>query len=98
MTSIKATVQRRVTDEEFVTFEGTYDSDADARWAVTAQLDLCRTHMIALNERVRAVHETKSTELEARLASQGDALATLNRQLADATDQLAKTTKRLRSA
>ena len=98
MGSVRATVQRHITDEETVCFEGHYGSEAEARTAVTAQLALCRDHMARYNTEVRLVDEAKSQELTETLAAKGEEIKRLDGEIAAKQAELAKLGKRLRSA
>lgn len=94
---VSLTIQRHITDEETVCFVGRYPSTADAEAAATSQLAVCRSHMIAYNERVRAVDEAKRLELEAAIQTKGDEVKRLNAQIAEAEAKLGKLGKRLAS-
>lgn len=80
---VRAIVQRHITDEETVSFEGVYAGDDEARLAVTNQLALCREHMIQQNERVILVHQKKLEQMDATIAAKGVEVRELERQLAD---------------
>lgn len=80
---VRAIVQRHLTDEETVSFEGVYASDEAARQAVTDQLALCRAHMIAQNEEVHLVHRKKSEELNTAILAKGEELKRLESALAE---------------
>lgn len=95
---VKATVQRHVTDEETVCFEGTYPRTDEALDAVSGQLALVRAHMAKYNEEVHLVSQKKAAELDAALAAKGEELAAAERKLADVREQLAKGEKRLKAA
>lgn len=94
---VRATVQRHVTEEETVAFEGLYESNEAACEAVTAQLALCRFHMAEYNEQVILLHRKKSDELDAAIIEKGAELKRVEGQLADARERLGKTTRRLGS-
>lgn len=91
---VKAIVQRHITEEETVSFEGLYVSDVVAREAVTEQLALCRAHMIRFNEEVRLVDQKKAAELAAEIEVKGEAVRKLNTELTALRDEIVKTRKR----
>lgn len=95
---VKATVVRTVTDEEQVRFDGEYETDDLARTAVTAQLALCRDHMVQYNEQVRAIDEKKASELAELILARDAELKRLDALLVDAQAKLTKADKRLRAA
>ena len=96
--SVKATVQRHVTEDETICFEGAYKDSTEAEIAVASQLALCRLHMAKYNEEVRAIDQKKSEELERDIQEKGEVVKKLNQEIALATASLDKATKRLRSA
>ena len=95
---IKATVQRHITGEETICFEGEYPEPALALESVTAQLALCREHMTKYNTEVHLVSQAKEQELETSLTTKGEELSTIKKQIIEAQAQLDKLGKRLRSA
>jgi len=95
---VRATVQRHVTGEETVCFEGLYLGDDEARLAVANQLALCRAHMAQYNEEVRLIHDRKSQELDEQIAMKGEELKRVESQVADAHARLKTIGKRLQAA
>lgn len=96
--SVKATVQRHVTDDETVCFEGIYMDSATAEMAVTKQLALCRDHMAKYNAEVRLVDQAKADELDKAIQEKGDVVKKLTQEIAQATATLEKSKKRLQVA
>jgi len=91
------TVQRHITEEETVAFEGLYPTNGDALVAASAQLALCRDHMARYNAEVRLLDQTKADELTATITAKGEELKDISSQLTTAREQLGKATKRLQA-
>ena len=95
---IRVIVQRHLTEDETVSFDGTFPTTAEAEAAATTQLALVREHMARYNAEVRLVDQKKADELAADIEAKGEQVKRLTADLADLTAQLAKGNRRLKSA
>lgn len=92
---VRVTVQRHITDEETICFEGFFGDTMQAEQAAASQLKLCRDHMVRYNEDVHLVHEKTLKELEERIATKGEELKKLTADHSEMTLAIQKAGKKL---